>query len=43
MKRQSILILVLIVVEFWECVSVVILGAIGMTFSSWRFKRKRIV
>jgi uncharacterized membrane protein len=43
MKRQTVLVLALIVVEFWECVSVVILGAIGMAFSSWLPKRKRMV
>ncbi len=41
MKRQTVLVLALIVVEFWECVSVVILGAIGMAFSSLRLRRMK--
>ncbi len=47
MRRQSVLVFAMIVsvvvIEFWECVSAVILGAIGMAFSSWLPKRKRMV
>ncbi len=45
MKRQSVLVLAMIVsvvvIEFWECVSSVILGAIGMAFSSLRLRRMK--
>ncbi len=45
MKRQSVLVLAMIVsvvvIEFWECVSAVILGAICMAFSSLRLRRMK--
>ena len=45
MRRQSVLVFAMIVsvvvIELWECVSAVILGAISMAFASWRLHRMK--
>ncbi len=45
MKWQSILMLAMIisvvVIGFWECVSAIIFGSLGIDFASWRLRRMK--